>query len=101
MSGRRKPRFDESTTLAAWWSEKERDLMFHHPTRKADGHMLMGAFCYPPRTPGIGLMDREEPKSLVQELEARGFDLTTLRFTIQLKRASPGAGGADAKEAKP
>ena len=79
----RKPRFDPETTLVAYWSEKEDDLMYHYP-RRPDGHMLHGAFSH-------ALMFRDEPEStLLKELERRGYDLTTLRFSVKLKpRSTP------------
>jgi hypothetical protein len=73
---RRRPRFDSTTTLFAWWSPKEQDVEFHFP-RSADGHMLHGAFSYAK----VG----RDGESLLKELEARGYDLTTLRFSISLK----------------
>jgi len=75
---RRKPRFDPDTTLAAYWDPKEDDLMMHWPTRKADGHLLHGVFSYAPKSRG-------SEASLLDELTRRGFDVKTIRFTVQLK----------------
>ncbi|MDK8216350.1 MULTISPECIES: hypothetical protein [Sphingomonas] len=35
--------------------------------------------------PAFPSLNYEERPSLVEELEARGYDITTLRFTIQKK----------------
>ena len=78
---RRKPRFEPTKVLAAWWDEREQDFMFHHPTSKSDGHYLCGVLCNPrwERT----LTGPIQDPSFVEELEARGFDTTTLRFTVE------------------
>ena len=55
------------------WS---RDLIYHYPTRSADGALLAYAFS------GIKV---HGDSSLVEALEARGFDISTLKFSIQLK----------------
>lgn len=40
-------------------------------------------------------------KSMLEELEAAGFDLTTLRFSIEMKRPEPTASGALPSSASP
>jgi hypothetical protein len=52
--------------LVAWWDHRESDLHFAWDRRKADGHLLYGA---------IG--------PLAKELEKRGYDITTIKFSIQ------------------
>ncbi len=58
------------------WSKREKDLSFSHDKRAADGHLLYNAFC----------CEKIAGKTLVEHLEERGFDITTLRFDI--KRAA-------------
>ncbi len=62
---------------------------------RSDMALLNGALAVPPstvqlpeslRTKWWTANTRQEP-SLIQELEARGYDLTTLRFSIQKKGA--------------
>lgn len=65
--------------LRVRWSKRERDLMFAYEQHPSDGHLMYGAFCVTPVCDG---------KSLADELDARGYDLTTLRFQIR-KKAVP------------
>lgn len=58
--------------LTARWSKRENDILFHYPS-SPDGHLLCGALA------GFGVKD------LHKELERRGYDLTTLRFSIAKK----------------
>jgi hypothetical protein len=80
--------------LTAYWGKESRrdyrkDLVFGSPC-KPDGHLLYGALCFTEVTGG---------KSLVQELEARGYDITTLQFSVKRKYrpnekpSAPQAGG--------
>lgn len=67
--------------LKATWSRREEDINFDwggSGAGKPDGHMLYGAICCVVLVGG---------KTLMQELEARGYDLTTLRFSIRQKPA--------------
>jgi hypothetical protein len=52
--------------LRAYWSKREHDVMIGYP-RKCDGHWLSGVF----------------NKAFTDELTARGYDVTTMRFSIQ------------------
>lgn len=72
------------TTLYASWSKRERDLSFHWPAQKPDGHLLYGALCAKQWGP-----DGEMRPSLVEELESRGYDITTLRFSVKAKPSAP------------
>lgn len=54
--------------LRATWSKRERDVIIHYP-RKCDGHWLSGVF----------------DKAFTDELEKRGYDVTTLRFSVHRK----------------
>lgn len=65
--------------LSAYWGRESRgyrkDLVFGSPCRP-DGHLLYGAFCF---------VEVMKGKTLVQELEERGYDITTLQFSIKRK----------------
>lgn len=95
MSRRSRPH-----VLGARWSKKENDLIFDFPS-KPDGALLYYALTFTKTLSG--------DKTLVEELTARGYDITTLRFTIErrcgkcrgprepnhaCKEAPSGAGGA-------
>lgn len=69
----------DKTKLRARWSKKEKDLLFSYPQR-CDGHYLYWVFCAEKLKDAIG---RET--TFVQELEQRGYDITTLKFEIKLK----------------
>jgi len=68
---------NKERTLRAYWSKKENDLVYWSP-RKADGHLLHGVLYYKSTLPTLEI-------PLLEELEKRGYDLTTIRFSIQLK----------------
>lgn len=53
------------------WNKKENDFVIHYPS-KPDGHLLHGFFA--------GHCDAKE---FIRELEARGYDLTTLVFSVE------------------
>lgn len=58
--------------LRAWWSKRERDVMLYHPLgfeTKRDANFLSGVF----------------GKEFTKELDERGYDLATLRFSIAPK----------------
>jgi hypothetical protein len=67
--------------LTAYWGRESRgakkDLVFGSPCRP-DGHLLYGAFAF---------IEVGHGKTLVQELEARGYDITTLQFSVKRKWA--------------
>ena len=58
---------DYTKGLSAWWDKRERDLMIGHP-RSCDGHWLSGIF----------------NKAFTDELIRRGYDISTLKFSINL-----------------
>ena len=70
----------KADTLTARWSKRERDLVFHYPTRKVDGAWLYYWLCVA-RAGGQSAHD-----TFTHELEERGFDLTTLKVSVKLKR---------------
>lgn len=63
--------------LSVKWSKMERDLVFAHDRHSWDGQLLYSALCCRPIADSAGL---------VQELDKRGFDVTTLRFSIKRKK---------------
>jgi len=71
-------KINKDTTLYAYWSKKEKDAMYCWPDNSADGHLLHWYF-----DPSRG--SPNEKPSLYKELEARGYDLSTLRFSIKKK----------------
>lgn len=66
-------------SLAIEWSKREKDLMFFHDKHKPDGHLLYNFFCHTKTSTG---------KTFVEELKERGFDITTLRFSV-LRKSEP------------
>lgn len=66
--------------LTAYWGKpsdasrgESKDLVFGFPCGP-DGHLLHGAFCHEKLASG---------KTLIEELKARGYDITTLQFSIK------------------
>lgn len=59
------------------WSKKEDVLLYHHPDFASNGGMLAHYF-EGMRYPG--------DKTLAEELDARGYDIKTLRFSIEKKK---------------
>lgn len=68
----------KDTTLYAFWSKKEKDIMYCYPGSKSDGHLLNKFF-----SPSFG-----GGADLIDELERRGYDPTTFRFSIKKKGAT-------------
>lgn len=81
----------KETTLAAKWSKREKDVMFYYPGSKSDGHLLHCFFSYA-RTSFTEMQDPKS-KSLLDELEARGYDITTLKFSIKKKKSTEAVSG--------
>ena len=73
--------------LRAYWSKREKDLMFYHPTQKADGHLLCAIFSAKRQRHDWNTGKPVYDPSFVEELEARGFDIKTLRFSVELKES--------------
>lgn len=69
--------------LSVRWSKRERALLYHGS--KPTGGMLATHFETTTAFEGVG----EPPRSLVKELEARGYDITTLRFSVRKKAVAP------------
>lgn len=58
-------RRDYTNSLRADWSKRERDLMIRYPNRP-DGHWLSGLLS----------------QQVLDELRERGYDPTTIRFSV-------------------
>lgn len=67
--------------LVARWDKREEDVVFIWPTRKTDGHLLHHVLASKRYAPDSNTWER----SLLEELERRGYDITTFRFEIALK----------------
>jgi len=78
----------KETTLVARWSPKEKDIVYSYPTSKADGHFLHYVFDVP-RKREDGTYD--DP--IWKQLEDRGYDIKTARFSICKKVATPAQEG--------
>lgn len=78
--------------LVVFWSKREKDFLIRYP-RSCDGHLAYGVFCSERRRPNYQ-RNAENPTpwewdpSFVKELEARGYDTTTLRFSVQRKASA-------------
>jgi hypothetical protein len=78
--------------LVVFWSKRERDFMFRYP-RSWDGGYAHTVFCS--ERPRVVWGDELKANggfpiawdpSFVKELEARGYDTTTLRFEVQRRK---------------
>lgn len=69
--------------LTVRWSKRERDFMFNAP-RKVDGMLAHDVLC----CPRLAVDDRWL-SSFVEELKRRGYDVTTLRFSVELAKEMP------------
>lgn len=56
---------------------------------KCDARLIMHALTERRMAPAFPSLKYEERPSLVEELEARGYDIETLKFSIQRKPATP------------
>lgn len=75
---------DDPGKLVVFWSKRERGLLYRFP-RSADGHFAYAAFELPRHRGGLFEEATVQLPSLVQELERRGYDVTTLRFECKRK----------------
>lgn len=91
MTERRKP------ALTARWSKREKDLVIAYPNGP-DGHLAYNVLCGPrarydsSQNPAFPVV---YDKSFTDELERRGYDLTTLKFSICRKPADPASQSSD------
>ena len=74
-----KERMRPNNKLRVYWSKKAKDIMFYHPKSKVDARLLNHYFCYTKLDTGGG------ETTLIDELERKGFDLETLKFSIAYK----------------
>lgn len=65
--------------LKAKWSKKENCILYHFDKRPSDGSILADFF---ERITSKFTCDGKE-RTLKDELTARGFDITTLKFSIK------------------
>jgi hypothetical protein len=80
--------------LVVFWSKREKDFLFRFP-RSADGHYVNSVFCSDRPRVLYTRAEREDnggspvayDPSFVKELERRGYDTTTLRFSVQRRKA--------------
>lgn len=83
--------------LKIWWSKREKALVYEGPGHTGgllamymENVKLLDAYGL---RHGIGARihnpDESDERTLAQELDARGYDLTTLRFTIKKKVTEP------------
>lgn len=69
------PKRDRETTLSANWSRREKDVMYHFPS-SPDGHWLHSWFRW-------ARLDDKTVTSFLDQLKERGYDVTTLRFSVK------------------
>jgi hypothetical protein len=71
--------------LTARWDARKRDIVYRTP-RSHDGMALWGALAMKRARVDIGKpFGVVYDPSFLEELDARGYDLTTLRFSVQKK----------------
>lgn len=72
--------------LVVFWSKREQDFLIRYP-RSCDGSLAYGHFCAKRlrRAPGETPPWDFDP-SFVKELEARGYDTQTLRFSVERRK---------------
>jgi hypothetical protein len=77
---------DPDNELWVNWSKREHDIQAHYP-RSCDGNLLLNFFCTERLHYSIKQIGAVETgKSLIKELEERGYDITTLKFSIKKKK---------------
>lgn len=75
----RQSHHDEPDICAAWGGQG---------ADKSDARTVIHALTERRMVPAFPSLRHEERPSLIEELDARGYDITTLRFTIQKKVTS-------------
>lgn len=86
--GRRPPRMVDGRLSVAWAYTRDEGADIYavggDGTRSADRHLVIGAFVNEPVRMLMtgGGIDHVREKSLAEELIDRGYDITTLRFSI-------------------
>jgi hypothetical protein len=74
-----KDRMKSSNKLRAYWSKAEKDMMFYHPKKIANAKLLAHYFSC------IKCNNGDGETTLIEELDKRGFDISTLKFSIAYK----------------
>ena len=82
------PRHNENK-LSVIWDKRQKDFVVKYP-RRCDGafaihHLCNDSLKWIMPNKEKGYPHNYEIENFVKELEARGYDLTTLRFSIELK----------------
>ena len=73
--------------LVVFWSKREKDFLIRYP-RSCDGHFAAYLFTAErPRGHGATLTF---DKSAIADLEERGYDTKTLRFSVERRKAAGG-----------
>jgi hypothetical protein len=75
---------DKKTTLFAYWSKKENDILYCYPKSPSDGHLLHQYFGAPGLLRG-GKDILYGGRDLVKDLGERGYDIKTIKFSVKLK----------------
>jgi hypothetical protein len=72
-------------TLSIRWSKKENDFLIEYPNGP-DGHLCYGHFCYDRPRPRYRITEEQSfDPPFVEELKRRGYDITTLKFSVKRK----------------
>ena len=75
--------WDRSKGLRAYWSKRQGDVLYEF-CNKPDGHLLHSFFSCATR-PSCDADGKPVDVTLLDELERRGYDLTTLKFSVKKK----------------
>lgn len=67
--------------LLVRWSKRHHDFLIQYPSAP-DGHLIYGLVSH--------FEKLSSGKTLIEELEARGYDITTLRIQVDRKQPAPG-----------
>jgi len=71
--------------LTVKWSKRKRDFIINWPGHESDGHLINRVFGnHTIRFDPFVNHNIVEP-SLIEELENRGYDTTTLRFEVSMR----------------
>ena len=68
--------------LVVFWSKREQDFLIRYPS-SPDGHLACSIFTSERQRYDYEQREVVFDKSFVAELESRGYDTTTLRFSVK------------------
>jgi hypothetical protein len=75
------------------WSKRENSLLYHYegqkPTSMLIAHVFEGVTMGQFYNYAGRIETKEDERTFTQELDARGYDLTTLKFSIYKKEPLP------------